>query len=256
MRTEELVGGAGEEIAVQRLHVDQTMRRELDGVDENECADSVRHPYDFSDIRYRTGGVGGVCYGDEAGARGERLGKAFHVEGGVFGVYIDDFDDRARFFHIRPGRHVGIVIEGRDDDFVARFERTSDRVGEVEGECRHARSEQDRVGIGGVEQVCHRLARAAGDGIGALTAEEGSAAVRVGVAVVAGDGVDHRLRHLGSAGAVEEHGGLPVVFGEPQGEGGELGANGIGIEVHGTAAFFWFVSGLLRRRGRINVVDR
>jgi hypothetical protein len=53
------------------------------------------------------------------------------------------------------------------------------------------------------------------------------ASVGVVAAEVVGDGVDHALRDLGSAGAVEERGGVGVCG---LGQGGELGADVVEVE--------------------------
>ena len=60
----------------------------------------------------------------------------------------------------------------------------------------------------------------------------GSAGVGVVAAQVVGDGVDHALRNLRSAGAVEEYGGMAV---DGLGERGELGADLVEVEGGGAA---------------------
>src|SRR5207244_2569065 len=55
--SEELVGGTGEEIAVQLLHVDGTVWRVLDGIHVDESAGVVRPAYQLPHVRDGSHGV-------------------------------------------------------------------------------------------------------------------------------------------------------------------------------------------------------
>ena len=77
----------------------------------------------------------------------------------------------------------------------------------------------EEVGDRGVRLLDHRV------GLGAR--RERALVVRVHVAVVADDGIDHALRDLRAAGSVEERDRAAVLL---AGERGELGAKGIDIE--------------------------
>ena len=85
----------------------------------------------------------------------------------------------------------------------------------------HVRPEDDFVGAA-VQEVGHGAAGFGDHGVGAAAGGVGSAGVGVVAAQVVGDGVDHALRDLRSAGAVEEGGGMAV---DGLGERGELGAD-------------------------------
>ena len=118
-------------------------------------------------------------------------------------------DGDAFFFEREPGRDVGVVIEARDQDFVAGAEVAADGAGHGEGQRGHVGAEDDFVGAA-VEEICHGGARIGEHGIGVAAGGVGSASVGVVAAQVVGDGVDDALRHLRSAGAVEEYGGMSV----------------------------------------------
>ena len=82
-------------------------------------------------------------------------------------------------------------------------------------------------GDAGAEEVGDGRVRLGRHRVGRLTGRERAAGVRVHVAVVAGDGVDHPLRDLRAARAVEEDRRPAVLL---PGEGRELGPQGVDIE--------------------------
>ena len=101
------------------------------------------------------------------------------------------------------------------------------RAPDVEGERRHVVAELDLVRARGAEEVGHGRVGLVGHRVAELARRERATAVGVGVREVVADGVDHALRDLGAAGAVEERNGPTVLL---TGEGRELGAQGIDIE--------------------------
>jgi hypothetical protein len=105
------------------------------------------------------------------------------------------------FRHREPGRNVGVVIEARDQDFVARLQFAADRARDHVGQRSHVLSEDDFVGTA-MQEVSHGGAGGCDHGIGAASGGVGSGGVGVVAAQVVGDGVDHALRNLRSAGAV------------------------------------------------------
>ena len=77
------------------------------------------------------------------------------------------------------------------------------------GQRGHVGAEDDFVGAA-VQEVGHGGAGFGDHGVGAAAGGVGSAGVGVVAAQVVGDGVDHALRDLRSAGAVEEAAGWPL----------------------------------------------
>ena len=71
MRAVEFVRRADEEIATKRLHVDSTMGRELNGINEDECAGGFCLACDGGDVVDGAEDVAGVIDRDEFGAVGE-----------------------------------------------------------------------------------------------------------------------------------------------------------------------------------------
>src|SRR5579859_7770802 len=111
--------------------------------------------------------------------------------------------------HGKPGGDVGIVVETGDDDFVSGLQFTTNRARDGVGQRGHVWAESDFVGAA-VEEVGHGGAGFGDHGVGAPAGGIGSAGVGVVVAEVVGDGVDHALRNLRAAGAVEESGRVTV----------------------------------------------
>ena len=116
------------------------------------------------------------------------------------------------FLEREPGGNVGVVIETRDQDFVAGSEvaaadLATKGAGDGVGERGHVGAEDDFVS-GAVQEVGHGGAGFGEHGVGIAAGGVGSAGVGVVAAQVVGDGVDDALRNLRSAGAVEEHGGV------------------------------------------------
>ena len=122
---------------------------------------------------------------------------------------------------LEPRCDVRVVVELRGEDLVAGPQLPADRAGEREVERRHVLSEHDFFGRAAEE------ARAGepsfGDERVAPHARlERPAEVRVRLPQVAGDRVDHRVRHLGAARPVEER---PATA-----EGGEARPDGVDVE--------------------------
>ena len=107
--------------------------------------------------------------------------------------------------HHLPGHDVGVVLEPRDEDFVAALQARSrvalrdevDRLGRAAHEDHLARR-------AGVHEATQLLAGAF-EQVGRLLAQRVHAAMHVGVGrlVVVGHGVDHALRALARGGVVE-----------------------------------------------------
>ncbi len=123
--------------------------------------------------------------------------------------------------HLQPRRNVGIVIETSDHDFVARLQFAANGAGNRIGQGGHVRTEGDFVGAA-VQEVGHGGAGFGNHGVGVAAGRVGSAGVGVVASKIVGDGVNHALRNLRTARAVEECGGVAV---DGLCERGELGAD-------------------------------
>ena len=104
---------------------------------------------------------------------------------------------------LEPRRDVAVVVELRADDLVAFAPVARRRAREREVERRHVRAERDLVD-GRVEEAGRGRVRARDERVGQPRRLERPAEVRVLVAQVVGDRVDHRVGHLRAAGRVEE----------------------------------------------------
>jgi hypothetical protein len=122
------------------------------------------------------------------------------------------------------------VVEAGDEDFVAGAEVAADGAADCIGERGHVGAEDDFVGAA-VQEVGHGGAGLGDHGIGVAAGGVGSAGVGVVAAQVVRDGVDHTLRNLRAAGAVEEGGGMSV---DGLGERGELRADVVKVEGGGS----------------------
>src|ERR1700678_1299985 len=98
VRAEELVGGAGEKIAVEGAHVDGAVGSVVDGVDVAEGSGLPRQLDDLGDVVDGAGGIGRIAGGDEAGARANFFRQVLHVERAIGGVESRGADDDAFFF--------------------------------------------------------------------------------------------------------------------------------------------------------------
>ena len=166
--------------------------------------------------------------GDDPRALGDLARHVLRVEAAV-GAQHDLAHDRAALLEADPRSAVRLVIELCDHDLVAFLELAAERTGEGEGERGHVGAERDRGGPVRAEERGHRLARLPHQRVGLPARDELPVGVGVAALVVAHDGVDHRARHLGARGTVEEGDRGAVVKGPGQRR-----------EVHAAALVFQF----------------
>ena len=199
----------------------------MDGVDVGEGSGVVGEADDFLYGIDGADGVGGVSGGDQLRLGIYFRGEVGHVEGAIFVVDLGPADGHSAILcHLQPRGNVGVVVEAGDDDFVSGLQLAANGAGHGVGQRGHVGAEGDFVG-GAVQEVGHGAAGFGDHGVGAAAGGVGSAGVGVVAAQVVGDGVDHALRDLRPAGAVEERGGVSV---DGLGEGRELGADGGEVE--------------------------
>ena len=129
VRTEKLVGGAGQEIAIESADVDRPVRGVVDRVDVGKRALLVRQANDFLDVIDGADRVGGVADGHHPGAAADFLLQVGQIESAVVFVDLDEANGYAALLERAPGRDVGVVIEMSEQDFVAGTEFAADRRG-------------------------------------------------------------------------------------------------------------------------------
>ena len=203
VRTEELVRRADEHVEAERLHVDLSVRAVMDGVGPRECARCVRQLRDALRVGQGSNRVRGEREGDDPGPVGELPLEVVHVEPAVL-VDVDEADDEiAVVRQLEPGRDVAVVVEPRDEDLVTGAEFASDGAREREVERRHVRPEHDLLGRAAEEPRGGRTSPVE-QLLGAPARLVRPADIGVRLPQVGGDRLDHRVRHLCPAGAVEQ----------------------------------------------------
>jgi hypothetical protein len=187
----------------------------------------VRELDDPRDVGLRPDGVRRDRESDHARPVRELRFEVVEVEREVL-VHTGEADDDAEILgEGEPRRHVRVVVEPCADDLVALAQLAAERPGEQEVERGHALPEGDLVGMAG-EEAAGRGARALDQLHRPDARPVRRADVRVVLAQVARDRVDHLVRALRAAGAVEE-GQLAV-------ERREAGADGVDVEQRGAHA--------------------
>ena len=228
VRPEELVDRAGEEVRPDGLDVDRQVRRGVDRVDVGQRARLVRAPHELADRVDRPDRVRGPAERDELRPAVEDRVERLEVERDVVAPDPDRPDrEPAVRGDAQPRPDVRLVVEPRDDELVARLHARGDRARDVHRERRHVRAELDLVRARRVEQVRERRVRLVEDRVGPLGRGERAAVVRVRGPVVVAHRLDHGVRDLRAARAVEERHRPPLVL---EGEGGEPGAQGVDVE--------------------------
>jgi hypothetical protein len=203
VRAEELVRRAEEDVDVELGDVDRPVRPVVDGVRPGERPGRARQLDHTRCVGRRPEGVRGEREGDDASSLGQLSLEVVEVEGRVR-VDLDVADLNAEVVgELQPRGDVAVVVEARDEDLVAGSQRPSERARECEIEGRHVLAE-DRLAGSAAEEAGRGRVRQLDELVAAAAAGERSAEVRVGLAEIRGDRVDHGARALRAAGCVEE----------------------------------------------------
>jgi hypothetical protein len=115
------------------------------------------------------------------------------------------------------------VVQASDHDLVAGAQQPADDTAELEGQCGHVGAEDDLIRGSCVQEIRHRLVGGREHGDRLLAGPERAMGVGVAACQIAAHSVDHGLRHLGAAGAVEVDGWMARIH---QGKGRKLRAKG------------------------------
>ena len=218
VRAVELVRRAGQEIAADALHVDELVRREVDGVDEEQRARLARDGRREREVVHRPRRVRRAADRDQLRPRRDELPQVLPVDLRCLADHPRRaHDDAAVDLQRPPRRHVGVMIEVGHDHLVSLGPCASEGAREVKRERRHVRAEDDFVRRA-IQEVAHGLARRGDDRV-ALDARR----IRpVRVRIVVEEIVVHRLgddaRHLRPARRIEVGDGIPPVDSLERGE--------------------------------------
>jgi len=159
VRSVKLVGRAGEEVASDRVHIDEVVRRVVHGVDEDDgVAGGFREPTSGGDVRNRADRVRRGADRQDLRPGVERRFQARPIQPAVVQLHLHGaYGYAAIALQRAPGRDIAVMVELRDDDLVALAKLPSDRAGEMEGEARHVLPERDFVRPA-VQEVGERFA--------------------------------------------------------------------------------------------------
>ncbi len=211
VRPVELVGGAGEEVAVEASHVGRNVRRRMDGVHEEERARGAGEGGGAGQIVDGPERVRRRAEGEEARARPDGALEISRVERPRLGPHRDEAHRHAALsLEGPPGVDVGVMVELRHDDLVPGSPPAAEGPREMERERRHVRAESDLVGRS-LDEVRQRQT-GGGDRLVGLLARRVEP-VRVGVVAeeVFVHGRDDGPRDLRASRPVEIRDGPPRV---------------------------------------------
>ena len=175
----------------------------MDGVDPRDGAGLVRELGHAGHVHERADRVRGPREGDNAGAVGQLRGEILEVERRVI-TDVREANDQAEVVReLQPRRDVPVVIEPRHDDLVSLAPFTGGRPGKGEVERRHVGAE-DHLVRRAAEEGCGRESRVGDEPLRTPARLVGATDVRVRLAQVGRDRVDHLVGNLCAARPVEE----------------------------------------------------
>src|SRR5579859_6158879 len=125
MRTKEFIGRTSQKVTVQGAHINGAMWRVLHRVNKDERSHFASPFDDGCQIVDGAYGVRSIAYCDQPGTRREFGAQVFHIQCAGGRVNIGSLDDDAALLKGQPGRNVGIVIEGGDENLVAWLKDTT-----------------------------------------------------------------------------------------------------------------------------------
>ncbi len=208
MRTQEFVGRAREEVSAEFADIDGAVGGVVNAVDVEQCAGGVRTGGNGSHVGHRADQIGCGRDRDQARARAQLFLDAAHRQFGGRGIEVRPPDDRAcAGCGDRPRPDVGVVVQPRHDDLIARAPLGGQCPRQIEGERGHAPPEDHLVGIG-VEQIADRAPALHDDLFGVACRGRGVSAVRQRPEQRVADGVCDRSGCLRAPGPVEVGGAV------------------------------------------------
>ena len=189
MGTEKLVDRTCHQIAVQRLHVDRTVRGVMDGVHKDQGSNPMGLVYHFAQRIDGADRVGGIADRHHFGPRVELGLQVLHVEGAILRSDVNAVHLGAMLFQGLPGRNVGLVVQHGHDHFVAGLQRPADGATHVVGVGGHVQTEGDFIGGARIQEIGHGLVGFYQHPIGVLAGDEGALYVAVHGLVIVSHGI-------------------------------------------------------------------
>ena len=190
-------------VGVDRRHVDRPVRAIVHRVDPRERACLMRERGDLRDRGQRPDRIRGPRERDDARPVAQDRPEVVEVEPAVVVDVAEPYDEPAVVGQLEPRRDVRVVVEPRHDDLVPGGPVPRRRARQREVQRRHVLAE-DHLVRRGAEKLGRRLPRPGHERVRPQRRLEGAAEVRIRFAQVGRDGIDHRVRHLRPARAVEE----------------------------------------------------
>ncbi len=125
VRTEELVGGAAEKVTIPGLHVDALVRGKMNSVHIEQRPDPVHGIGDARDIDQGASRIGSRRHRDQPGLGAQQAEQMPVVEPAVRHIHPHLMHHNTAISRrLLPARHIGVVIQPADDDFVPRLPLT------------------------------------------------------------------------------------------------------------------------------------
>src|SRR5580698_9263088 len=178
------------------------MRRVVNRVDHEQRADLMRQAARQVDVIDRAQDIGRGAQRKYLGARGDLGGHIAQVEY-AGRQQANLLYDHAAFLQPQPRAAIGLVVELRDEHFIARPQRMADRGAQGVVERGHVLAEGNAACVLGAEKGREDFTRRGQAPIDLLRGPEIAARIDVASCVEVAKGIDHGLRHLTAGGSIE-----------------------------------------------------
>src|SRR5271166_2174952 len=209
VRTEELVTRAGEKVAIQRAHVNRTVRRVVYRIDERHRAGCMRQPHNLVHVAHGSYGISCPTDGYQTRVTADLRRQVEHVKRAIAWVDVGSTHFHPALLKTNPGRDVRVMVQTRDQQFVPALQFAANGTAQGEGERRHVSAEDDLVS-GAVEEVGHCRTGIGNHLVSSTAGDKSTTRVRVAGRKVIRDGINDTLRDLCSARSIEEDCGMAV----------------------------------------------
>src|SRR5580704_2795124 len=203
MRTEYLVAGADQVIALECLHIGECVGSIVNAIENDLSTGGVGQFGNDSDIDNGTECMGGNRTGNKAGLRCEERHQVLNVKVVIF-THLPPDNPGPFALKLQPGGDIGFVVKVCDDDLVAGLEGATDRQAEQTKERRGVHAESDLVAIARVDQSGDALPGSRDGCVDFHAPGVASAALHVAVQKMTIDRVENALGNLRASTVIEE----------------------------------------------------